>query len=357
MNESNQLSESYGGGLQANLIKNLPALLSPIRLLKAVRSERGKGRSSDFFLDIKTPKGKKEKLIMGIRPLVLPGNIRETIQKLRGSLPSKTYPVLASLFISPEPRNVCREEKIGYVDLAGDFYLDLPDFYIEKSVEKNPYPRRGRPPSLFSPISTRIIRAFLEEPDRIWKVSELAITVDVSLGQTSKITRKLLQEGYVVKIGRELKVTKPGLLLDTWRDQYPTEKNRRSAYYSFEQDPQKLMKKLAQVAKENNWPYAVTSFSAAALVPPFVRGVSKVEWYIKDEIMTENWIKALDLRLVESGANAILISPADLGVFYRSQKVDNVTLASNIQLYLDLYKDPARGKEQAEFLRKEKIGF
>jgi hypothetical protein len=30
---------------------------------------------------------------------------------------------------------------------------------------------------------------------------------------------------------------------------------------------------------------------------------------------------------------------------------------SNVQLYVDLYNYPARGREQADFLRERKIGF
>jgi hypothetical protein len=101
----------------------------------------------------------------------------------------------------------------------------------------------------------------------------------------------------------------------------------------------------------------VTSSAAASLVAPFVQGVGTVQWYRAEEISVEDWVKALDLRPVDVGPNVILLKPYDRGVFYRTQTIDDIALVGNIQLYLDLYNDPARGREQAEFLRKEKLGF
>lgn len=36
-------------------------------------------------------------------------------------------------------REVLKEEGVGYLNLAGNFYLNWDDFYVEKIVDKNPF--------------------------------------------------------------------------------------------------------------------------------------------------------------------------------------------------------------------------
>jgi hypothetical protein len=117
------------------------------------------------------------------------------------------------------------------------------------------------------------------------------------------------------------------------------------------------MAALAALGADRKWQYAITSFAASSLVAPFVRGVGSVEVYVPDAGAIDEWVKAMDLRPVESGGNIVLLLPYDTGVFYRAQNVEGKSLVGNIQLYLDLSDNPGRGREQADFLRKEKIGF
>jgi len=70
----------------------------------------------------------------------------------------------------------------------------------------------------------------------------------------------------------------------------------------------------------------------------------------------------LSYRKLKSGANVEIYIPYDEGVFYKALKVDastqvDVPVVSNVQLYMDLFNNPARGKEQAEHLRELKLGF
>ena len=53
----------------------------------------------------------------------------------------------------------------------------------------------------------------------------------------------------------------------------------------------------------------------------------------------------------------MLLSARDEALFLYRQKVDDLWIASDIQLYLDLWVSLGRGREQAEHLRREKIGF
>ena len=100
--------------------------------------------------------------------------------------------------------------------------------------------------------------------------------------------------------------------------------------------------------------YALTLHSGASFIAPYVR-YSDVHLYIKNDI--NKWIQRLDLRPVESGGNIYLIKPYDEGALQNLQTIKGNKIVSNIQLYLDLYSYPKRGREQAEKIREEKINF
>ncbi|MBI3320655.1 MAG: hypothetical protein HYZ91_00100 [Candidatus Omnitrophica bacterium] len=353
MNIHSQTSHRLG----ADLLKALPDLLPS---LKIIRADRGSGSRAcpDLVVEVRTPSGRKRRLCVEARAAGSPSRIPHVIRQLHAERPRRAgYPVVASQFLSPRARELCREAGVGYLDLAGNCHLQFDDFYYQKVVDRNPFPHRGRPPSLFSPVSSRILRALLEEPSRSWRVSEVAAVADVSLGQASNVCRRLIDDAYARAEHRRVTLTQPATLLEAWRERYTIDQHAPFAYYSFERDPSRLLQRLAQVAVARRWRYAATSFSAAMLIAPFVQGIGTVQWFMDETSAPEEWVAAMDLRPVEAGANVWLRRAADAGVFYRTQTVQGVTLVGNVQLYLDLYSDPARGKEQAEFLRAERMEF
>lgn len=353
-------------------VKRLPRLLPSLKVTGLRARGRAGARGSELILQVVTPSGHRRQLYIGLRAAAAPSRIREAARQLKAlqqlgprrasghrrarARPLMGYPVLASTFLSPRAREICREEDVGYLDLAGNCWLRFDDLYVEKIVEKNPFPRRGRPPSVFSPISSRILRALLEESRRRWQVGELARVSQVSLGQTSNVTRRLIAEEYVSRTDRRLRLLDPARLLDAWKDHYVPARTSM-AYYSFGRPPEQLIAQVAEAAGRERLQYALTSFAAALLLAPFVRGIGIVQWYVPARDDVERWVKALDLRPVESGPNVVLLIAEDPAIFYRTQMVQGSTLVGTIQLYLDLLQESSRGVEQAEFLRRERLRF
>ena len=99
----------------------------------------------------------------------------------------------------------------------------------------------------------------------------------------------------------------------------------------------------------------MTLHAGASLVAPYVR-YTDVHFYINPEQISR-WKDALNLRPVESGGTIMLVEPYDEGVFWGLQEINKTKIVSNIQLYIDLFHYPARGRAQAEFLRNKKIKF
>ena len=345
---------AFSDALEGELASALPALLPSLRVARTRRQGPGDGLAADVI----TPFGRRRRLCLRVAAAPAPGRIREPLRhlKTRGAS-SNAYPVFAARFLSPRVRQICREEGVGYVDLAGNCFLHFDGVHVEKIIERNPFPPRGRPASLFAPVSSRLLRALLEEPERRWSVSELASTCGVSLGQTSNVTRRLVEEAYLERSRRRLRLAQPARLLEAWRDQGAPVHRMVGAFYSFEADLSRRMQQLADAGRTRHWRYAVTSFAGAALIAPFVHGLQTLACYVEDAAALPHWVQALDLRPVEQGANVLLLVPSDRGVFYRAQEVQGVMAAGAIQLYLDLFHDPARGREQADFLRQQRLGF
>ena len=354
----NNLAQGPPAQLAAELERALPQLLPSLKILETKRDQRVRELPVDLTVDVVTPHRRKRRLLVDVNRTAVPSRIRETARRFKEALrsPLDGYPVLASNFLSPRTREICREEGTGYLDLAGNCFLQFEDLYLERVVDKNPSPSRGRPPSLFAPVSSRILRVMLEAPERAWLVSELAAVARVSLGQASNVTRRLLDEEYAVKTARRLRLQQPGRLLEAWRDAETFARTAAHAYYSFETDPERRLARVAELAAQRRWRYAVTSFAAAERLAPFVHGIETVQWYVEDAVLPA-WIEALGLRPVEAGPNAVLLVPYDAGVFDCAQALNGLTLVGTVQLYLDLYGHPERGREQAEFLRQQKLKF
>ncbi len=347
-------------GIRAQIEEVFKAYGPSIHLMNTKVEKGSRDMGADLVIDLKSPGGEIRHLVVEIKNYVSPSSIREPLKQLKAAVSNRksAFPVFATTFLSPETRQICREEGVGYFDLAGNAYLKFKDLLLDRSVEKNPFPRMGRPSSIFTPVSSRILRALLEEPKRTWKLDELAKVTEVSLGQVFKVCRQLIQEGYVSRPSKRgsLILEKPSQLLDVWRDQYSFANHQTRSFYSFERDPGRLMNAIAKSGKENKYRYAITSFAAASMIAPFVRGNTRLTCYVEREEL-EDWQKTLELRPVEEGATLTLVPSNDPGVFYRTQEMKEITIVGNIQLYLDLYSDPARGQEQADQLRKERIKF
>jgi len=341
------------------ILKELPRFLPTLKVSKIETNKRLSGNVFDLVFKIKTQDRKEWLLVCEIKELLQPRMAREISTRLKESLAdlNKVYPILITTFLGDRTREILKKEGIGYLDLAGNCFLKFNNVYIEKIVDKNPFAEKRKLKTVFKPVSSRILRVLLEEPKKKWKILELSKIAKVSLGQTSNVCRWLIDEEYLKKDNKFYSLIEPGKLLDEWSQNYTYTQNRMSAYYSFEQNLEKLLKTVSGVSKDKDLKYALTLLSGASLVAPFVRGVSGIHLYIADTGDLSKWVRLLNLRPVESGGNISLYIPYDEGVFYKIQEADGIKVVGNIQLYLDLYNYPTRGKEQAEFLRREKIKF
>ena len=210
--------------------------------------------------------------------------------------------------------------------------------------------------NIFSPMASRIVRVLLVNPKQEWSILGLSKEAKTGYGHTFRVVKTLLRMGLCRQTEtNRVVVANPGELLTRWAGYYDFALlNKVNAYYSLEADLDGFTKRLSAVG-EPGLRYALTLQAGVSLVTPYVRPVN-IHLYVDPEKLS-SWQELLNLQLTELGGNVFLVEPYDEGVFYKIQQVRGINVVSSVQLYIDLYNYPARGREAAEHLKKEVIGF
>lgn len=311
---------------------------------------------ADFLITAKL-KDKKYTFICELKSLGAPSHVLSAIAQLKKIIEyKKAYPIIIAPYISQRSAEICRQNEVGFIDLEGNVFLSIGDVLIDKRVSERNNIEKREIGEIFSPRATRIIRVLLENKKQKWFISDLAKEADVSLGYTSEVLRALVNQGYVDRQKRKgFQLKDKTALLDKWASIYNFSQNKIVNLYTFEKNFGSLFKKISNTSNLLKLKCGLTLLSAASIVAPYIARFADIHLYVQGDI--ENWKEKLDLREIEAGANFYLITPYDEGVFYGLRRVKEIPIVGNIQLYLDLIKYPARGKEQAEFLRKQLIKF
>lgn len=296
-------------------------------------------------------------LVLEVSQLGQPRQIRETITRLRGvaRVSPESYPVAVSSYISPQSATILRQNGFGYLDLSGNCFLAFDNVLIEKEGKPNPRPSTRPLKSLFAPRATRVIRALLTEPPRAWRLEELARASGVSLGHAHNVVKRLDALSWVERSeGGRLRLTGADDLLRAWRETYSYRMNGLASYFTSERITRKLMLDIAHQARELGRRYAFTMHSGAALVASQVR-VPAIHFYLEGE--PDALARPLGLRPGEGEGNVHLFTPYDEGVFYAPMEKGGLQVVCLPQLYVDLYHYERRGREQAEYLKREAMGL
>lgn len=310
------------------------------------------GAKIDLVMDLRV-KNRDLQVLVEVSSLGEPRVVRAAIQQLKEHISrvDNAYPIVAAPYISDDTAMVCRQNGVGYIDLAGNCLLSFDQIYVERRGYPKAAVEKRQVRSIFSPKSSRILRVMLDNPGRSWRVQELAGEAQVSLGLASRLKERLLDLEYALENGKGLALSRPGELLELWADNYSFRKNKVHDYFGFHEVGE-LERDLSQYCGRRSLRYALTMFSGAALVAPFMRYTRGFAYVVGD---VREVSKSLGLKEVSSGHNFTILEPYDEGVFYGSRKVDGMTVVSNIQLYLDLVGFKGRGEESARFLLEQRI--
>ncbi|HEY4397966.1 MAG TPA: hypothetical protein VGO28_09860, partial [Acidimicrobiia bacterium] len=199
------------------------------------------------------------------------------------------------------------------------------------------------------------------QPERDWKVQDLAAAAAISVGLAHRVLVRLETEGLVAADGagprRVRRVADATALLDLWAEENTDRAVRRIRAYRLAREPRELAAAASAGLEAAGIDHAVTGAAAAARIAPFITAVPVTEVWIDSVASLEEAAVATDAEAVESGHNlAFVQANGDEPLAFRRQ-VEAIWSVNPFRLFYDLRNDPRRGHEQAETLRQEVIGF
>lgn len=297
-------------------------------------------------------------LVLEICSLGQPRQIRAAVtrlQEVKRELPS-AYPIAAALYIGPQSARILKGNGLGYIDLSGNCHLAFDTVLIEKEGKRNTRPSSRPLRSLFAPRATRVIRLLLIDPTRLWRLEELARAAGVSLGHSHNVVKRLEDLAWVERDERQrLRLAKPADLLESWCESYSYRANEISSYFVPERVSRRFMADIARAADAQGRRYAFTLGAGLSLVAPHLR-VPAIHGYVEGDPAPV--AAALGLRPASEAEGALhVLTPYDPGVFSGVLEKGGLKVVCLPQLYADLAHYERRGREQAEHLRREAMGY
>jgi hypothetical protein len=335
------------------LLEQVPAIK-----LKDIKVEP---RASDQGIDILAHlnvSNRRHALVCEVKANGQPRHVRTALLQLRNHvahLGSDATPVLIAPYLSPEAQALCREQRVGFLDIEGNARIVFDGVFIERSVPSKPSVERRELKSLFKPKSAQVLRELLRDPGRAWRVTELAEAADVSLGHVSNVRAGLLDREWAQVSDKGLFLSQPDTLLDAWRDAYEPPLGKRAGFYTtlhgggFEDAARGALS-----AGPKNGQAIFASFSAAHWLAPY--GRTGTQYFYADDEGLEQLQRALKLSSPAKGENVVVTLPKDHGLFRDAvEPASGVLCTSPVQTYLDLAAAGERGREAAEHLRRERL--
>lgn len=260
-------------------------------------------------------------------------------------------PMLVSRYLSPRSREICTDHNVAYLDLFGNAHLAFDSVYIDRVVADKPKAESRALRSIFNPKAAAILRVMLREPNRAWRVTDLAEKANASLGHVSNVRKALLEREWIEKRADGVVLVQPDALLKTWRENYHRPVGHRITGYTHLHGKQ-FDERLSGALNPQR-PRAIYSLhSAAQWFAPF--GRDGTHTFYADESGAQSLQEALRLTPVPKGPNIILHIPNDESLFDDAiEPAPGIFCTSPIITYLDLWNGNDRDREAAEYVAKE----
>ncbi|MBU4304811.1 MAG: hypothetical protein KJ893_04195 [Candidatus Omnitrophica bacterium] len=211
---------------------------------------------------------------------------------------------------------------------------------------------------LLSDKAAIIIRAMLSQPARKWVARDFEKEFGVGRARAAAVLSELRAKGFVggIRSGRlaHSVLQNKEELIEEWLKLYKFERNETYLYYSAREDVLRSLKNYF-ASKKQEQAYALTLHTGANFITHYVN-TPTMYCYLPAENFKNASLdlrQALDLKELKRGGNFCLIKPYyKTAVFFNTQTIKGYNVVSYLQLYLDLYHFPQRGRDHAEYLLK-----
>ena len=338
--------------IASELFERLKAVIDEVQILNVDDDNKSEQMIIDGFVNVSTNEN-QWRLLLEVKSKGEPRLVREAINYLKAKLPGNegTLGIVGAPWLSPRSRDICNQEGVGYIDMAGNCRIVFDSVFIDRQGFENPSVERRSLRNLFSSKSSRVIRVLLENPNKLWRMESLANQAQVSLGTVAKVKERLLDLEYARFSEDGILLSEPESLLKDWGKSYSLRRSKFANFFGMG-DTRELEAKLIEYCNRQSIRYALTLFSGADRISPFMR-YSRAFAYI--DFDPNELAIGLDWEAVNKGMNISLIPIEDEMLLYDTSKIAGVWVVSNIQLYLDLVNYKGRGEEAADYLLENRI--
>ncbi|MCE5190619.1 MAG: hypothetical protein LLG08_02465 [Actinomycetia bacterium] len=269
-----------------------------------------------------------------------------------------SIPVIASPYLSPANQQLLRDANAAFIDYAGNAWLVAPGIHIDRRGFANPGKEERGQRDLFSDKASLVLRTLLVARSPMG-VREIANTVSskderirLTPGYVSKMVGELERRGYVSRSDEKIVLRHADELLRDWTSAY---RGRRrpvpASYFVLAPSAEDLLPRVAEAFDAKGADYVLTGHAGASLVDRYT-AFDVADVYVRELEDAVPALADLGARRVERGGNVNISVPyyRESAFYDRQMSKGGIKVASDLQLYLDLYDYPVRGREQAEHL-------
>jgi hypothetical protein len=341
------------------------AWLPDVEVLSVDQDMRIDGRQIDMVVSSRV-KGRPVQFLVEVKAGGYPRDVRQAIWQLDGLRRIDEHdarvPMLAAPAISAASRELLQRDKVAYWDAGGSLYIELPWalYWIDRPV---PSGRQRVLRNVYRGSAAQVLHTLLLEPGRSWHVTQLAERAQVSVSTVHQVCTVLEAQLWMDKAGKGpravRRLSNPGALLDAWADAHLLTNYAARRFHRWMREPAELLYGVTGALDRAGVEYALTLSSGAALVAPHLMPSEQV-WVLlsaNDATALGGVVQASDLQPVDEGETVTFLLTRQRSPLLFRRHVWEYSVASDVQLYLDLWAWPRRGKEQAKHLRAERLGY
>lgn len=341
--------------IEREALQRLPDLLADLLDEESVVLQAG-ARGGDQGADLSLADSRGRHWLVEVKTSIGPGRVLDVAKQLRrfaeqADPAGQAIPLLVVPHMSEASARTAEEMGVNWLDLAGNASIRAENLHVWVRGRPNEFRSRGRPSSPFAPRSARVTRVLLLDPKRWWRQKDLVKVTGLDDGTVSRVVRRLDEERFLSRRGRELRPRDPAVMLDAWAEDYEFERHDIVAGHISGNGAQ-LARALVKQLNDANIHYAFTGLPAAWAIDGFAR-FRLVTVYVERDPRAA--AEALDMRRSPVGANIQLVGPNDVGVFAGERDFEGFNCVAPVQVYLDLLHLPERAEEAAQHLRAEQL--
>lgn len=319
----------------------------------------GSGHPVDVLASI-SALGRHHRIACEVSSNGQPSHVRNAVLRVRDHVANLEFdaaPMVAAPFLSERSRALCLEYGVGYLDLHGNAYLQVGGILIDVSVPGKPSADRRELKSLFRPKAARILRTMLRDPGRAWRVADLALAANASLGHVSNVRRALLEREWAEGLSEGVALTNHDAVLDAWRSAYcPVAGQVEKLYTSLHSMAIEDVAKTIFSLHPRRRSLAFASFSAARWLAPY--GRTGTEYFFADREGAAQIAAQLRASGVDKGENVNIRILKDQEILADAiEPAPGIVCTDPIQTYLDLSASGERGVESADYLRHKVLSW